>query len=58
MVHSILLYGFETWPVRVADERMFAVFDNDNIRRILHVRRRDCVSSVSSTCPMGGTHLM
>ncbi len=42
-MRSILLYGCETWPVRVADERMLEVFD---IRRILRVRRRDCVPSV------------
>ncbi len=41
VVGSILLYCCETWPVRVADERMLEVFDNDNIRRILRVRRRD-----------------
>ncbi len=46
VVRSILLYGCETWPVRVADERMLEVFDNDSIRRILRVRRRDCVTSV------------
>ncbi len=46
MVHTILLYGCETWPVREADERILAVFANDSIRRILHVRRRDCMSSV------------
>ncbi len=40
VVRSILLYGCETWPVRVADERMLEVFDNDSIRRILRVRRR------------------
>ncbi len=45
-MRSILLYGCETWPVRVADERMLEVFDNENIRRILRVRRRDCVQSV------------
>ncbi len=28
-VRLILLYGCETWPVRVADERMLEVFDND-----------------------------
>ncbi len=38
--------GCETWHVRVADERMLEVFDNDSIRRILRVRRRDCVLSV------------
>ncbi len=43
---SILFYGCVTWPVREADERMLEVFDNDSIRRILHVRRRDCVPSV------------
>ncbi len=42
---STLLYGCETWPVRVTDERMLAVFDNDSIRRILRVRRRDFVQS-------------
>ncbi len=46
VVRSILLYGCETWPVRVADERMLEVFDNDSIHRILRVRRRDCVPSV------------
>ncbi len=45
-VRSILLYGCETRPVRVADERMLEVFDNDSIRPILRVRRRDCVPSV------------
>ncbi len=42
VVRSILLYGCETWPVRVADERMLKGFYNDSTRRILHVRRRDC----------------
>ncbi len=28
------------------DERMLEVFDNDSIRRILRVRRRDCVPSM------------
>ncbi len=46
VVRSILLYGCETWPVREADERMLEVFDNDSIRRILRVRRRDRVPSV------------
>ncbi len=39
VVLSILLYGCETWPVRVADERMLAGFDNDSIHHILHTRR-------------------
>ncbi len=46
VVRPILLHGCETWPVRVADERILEVFDNDSIRRILRVRRRDCVPSV------------
>ncbi len=43
---SILLYSCETWSLRVADERMSEVFDNENIRRFLQVRRSDCVPSV------------
>ncbi len=39
-------YCCETWPARVADERMLAVFGNDSIRYNLHVRRRDFVPSV------------
>ncbi len=46
VVRAILLYGCETCPVRVVDERMLKVFDNDSIHRILRVRRRDCVPSV------------
>ncbi len=46
VVRSILLYGCETWPVREANKMMLEVFDNDSIRRILRVRRKDCVPSV------------
>ncbi len=46
VVRSILLYGCETWPVRVADERMLEFFDNDTIRHILRVMHRDCVPPV------------
>ncbi len=46
VVRSILLYGCETWTLRVTDERMLEAFDNGSIRRILRVRRRDCVPSV------------
>ncbi len=46
VVRSILLDDCETWPVRVVDERMLEVFDNDSICRILRVRRRYCVPSV------------
>ncbi len=37
---------WEPWAVRVANERMLEVFDNDSIHRNLYVRRRDCVPSV------------
>ncbi len=46
VVRSTFLYGCETWPVRVADERMLEVFDNDSICHILRVRRRDFVQSM------------
>ncbi len=41
-MRAILLCGCETWPVRVADERMLEVFHNDSIHCILRVRRGDC----------------
>ncbi len=46
VLRSILLYGCETWPVRVVDEKTLWVFDNDSIRRIQRVRRGDCVPLV------------
>ncbi len=46
VVRSILLYGCEAWPVRVANGRMLEVFANDSIRRIVRVRHRACVPSV------------
>ncbi len=46
MVHSILLYGFETWPIGLTNKRKLAVFGNDSISRILYVALRECVSSV------------
>ncbi len=46
VARTIFLYSFETGPVRVADVKMLEAFDNDNIRRILHVKCRDRVSSV------------
>ncbi len=45
-MRSILLYGCDTGSVRVADERMLEVFDNDSIRRIVNVMRRHCAPSV------------
>ncbi len=45
VVRLILPYDFETWPVRVADEGMSEVFGNGIIRRVLRIRRKDCVPS-------------
>ncbi len=50
VVCSVLLYGCETWLVRVADERMLEVFANDSIRCILCVRCRNCVPSAELRC--------
>ncbi len=46
VVHVVLLYGCEMWPVRAADERMLAVFENESIIRTLHVKHRDCAPTV------------
>ena len=35
IVLTILLYGCETWPLRVVDLRKLEVFDNDCLRYIL-----------------------
>ncbi len=43
---TILLYGCETWLVRVADERMLVAFDDINIGHILCERRSDCAPTV------------
>ncbi len=37
---------YPLWTVREANERILGIFDNGSIRRILHVRRGDCVPSV------------
>ncbi len=39
VVRSTLLYDNETWPVRVAYQRMLVVFGNDRIRRFLNMGR-------------------
>ncbi len=36
---TVGLFGCALWPVRVADERVLAVFENDRIRRILCIYR-------------------
>ncbi len=51
-MRSILLYSCEAWPVRVADERILDVFNNDSIHRILRVRRRDCAPTVELRRPL------
>ncbi len=50
VVRSILLYGCETLPVGVVDQKILAIFDNDSIRRVLFVMRRDCVPSEELCC--------
>ncbi len=54
IVRSIL-HCCETWPEGVADERMWEVFDNESIRYILRLRRRDNVPTVElrhRLCPI------
>ncbi len=46
VVHWILLYGCEMWPIQVADEGILPDFNNDHIPHIPHVRRRDGVPTV------------
>ncbi|VDO47491.1 unnamed protein product [Schistosoma margrebowiei] len=36
-VHSVLLYGSETWPVRVEDIRRVLVFDHKCLRNIARI---------------------
>ncbi len=47
MVKTILLYGCETWPLRVEDQRRLEVFDNGCLRRILRCRRQDRIPCVA-----------
>ncbi len=42
---SNLLYGYETRPVQVANDKVLTVFDNDSICHVWHMRCRDYVSS-------------
>ncbi len=43
VARAILLYGCETWPLRVEDRKRLGVFDNDCFRRIERGNRRDRV---------------
>ncbi len=43
MIRIILVYGCETWPLCVEEQRCLEVFDNYCLRRILGRRRRDRV---------------
>ena len=44
-IRPILLYGSETWPVRVEDIRKLETFDHWCLRTILRIRWRDHVSN-------------
>jgi hypothetical protein len=44
-VRTILLYGCETWPLRVEDEKRLTVFDHRCLRTILRVRYIEKVSN-------------
>ncbi len=41
-----LPYRYETWAVRVAYGRMLNVFGNTFIRRVVHMRRGDCIPAI------------
>ncbi len=43
VVRTILLYGCESWPLRVDDRKRLEVFDNDCLRRIRRCNRPDRV---------------
>ncbi len=45
-VVRLILLGCEARPVRVADQNKLGGFNNDSIRRILRLRRRDYVPFV------------
>ncbi len=47
VVRTIMLYGCETWPLRVEDQRRLEVFDSDCLRRILGYRRQDRIPCVA-----------
>ena len=44
-VRKVLLYGCETWPLRVEDVRRLSVFDNRCLRNIARVRWQQHVSN-------------
>ncbi|CAH8538271.1 unnamed protein product, partial [Dicrocoelium dendriticum] len=44
-VRSVLLYGSESWPIRVEDMRRLSAFDNGCLRRIARVRWQHRVTS-------------
>jgi hypothetical protein len=44
-IRPVLLYGCETWPMRVADIRRMEVFDHWCLRNILKVRPQDRVTN-------------
>jgi hypothetical protein len=38
-VHSVLLYGCETWSLTLREERKLMIFENSNLRRIFGPKR-------------------
>ncbi|CAH8529183.1 unnamed protein product [Dicrocoelium dendriticum] len=44
-VRSVLLYGCESWPIRVEDMRRLSAFDNGCLKRIAHVSWQHRVNS-------------
>nr|CAH8825486.1 unnamed protein product [Trichobilharzia regenti] len=45
-VRSVLLYGSETWPIRVEDMKRLTAFDHRCLRSLSHVRWFNKVSNV------------
>ncbi len=47
-MRPILLYGCETWPIRVADEMLLVAFGNDSLRGTeIAYQRQNCGGGVS-----------
>ncbi len=44
---TVLLYGCESWPLHVEDQRRLEIFNNDCLRRILGCRHQDRIPCVA-----------
>ena len=57
MIRTQLLYGCETWALRTIEQKKIQIFDNDCLRRILRVRRSDCIpiATIQSICGLQST---